>query len=253
MIVDVVVDVGNSRIKWGRCGTGMVTETISLAPDDPEAWGRQRQLWGKAKPLNWLICGVHPARRAELAAWVRRQGDRVQLLEYARQLPLCVRLEHPDRAGIDRLLDAVAVNARRRAGAPAVVIDAGSAVTVDWIDSEGAFCGGAIFPGLRLMAKALHDYTALLPVVEIPATPPPLPGTTTRTAMEAGIIAAVTGGIRELTHQLATLCPVTPELYLGGGDGPLLERALKSGSDAPFTLWPEMTLEGMRLTAETLA
>lgn len=253
MNVDVVVDVGNSRIKWGHCVAGTVAEAVSLPPDDAAAWTRQRELWHKAEPLNWMICGVHPARRDELAAWVRRQGDTVHLLEHARQLPLRVRLEHPDRAGIDRLLDAVAVNARRRAGVPAVVIDAGSAVTVDWVDAEGAFCGGAIFPGLRLMAKALHDHTALLPVVEVSVTLPPLPGATTRAAMECGIAAAVVGGIRELTRRLAALSPVPPELYLGGGDGPPLASALNAGADTPFVLWPEMTLEGLRLTAETLA
>ncbi|MEK7734665.1 MAG: type III pantothenate kinase, partial [Pseudomonadota bacterium] len=48
-----------------------------------------------------------------------------------------------------------------------LLVDAGSAVTVDYVDQDGAFCGGAILPGLRLMAKALHDYTALLPLIEV--------------------------------------------------------------------------------------
>ena len=94
----------------------------------------------------------------------------MRVLQYAGELPLRVELEKPDHVGIDRLLDAVAVNSRRAPGVPAVIIDAGSAVTVDLVDGAGAFRGGAILPGLRLMAKSLHDYTALLPLIELPRT-----------------------------------------------------------------------------------
>src|SRR5262249_13950963 len=155
----------------------------------------------------------HPQRRDALAAWAREQGDEVRLLERAEHLPLRVRLEHPDRAGIDRLLNAVAVNRRRRPGAPAVLVDAGSAGAVDWVDADGAFAGGAIFPGLRLMAKALHDYTALLPVVEVRGQPRELPGTSTRAAMECGIFWAVVGGVQALARALGRRSEVPPELY----------------------------------------
>lgn len=252
MSVDVVADVGNSRIKWGRCHADRVAEAVSLPPDDSDSWQRQRQSWYNDRPLRWVICGVHPGRRDSLAAWARQQGDAVLLLEHARQLPLVVRLEHPDRAGIDRLLDAVAANQHRRSGTPAVLIDAGSAVTVDYLDRDGAFCGGAILPGLRLMAQALHQYTALLPVVEVRPPVPAMPGVSTRAAMEAGIFAAVVGGIRTLVRELAAREVVPPQLFLCGGDGPLLEPALNAAASADVTryhLWPEMTLEGIRLSA----
>ena len=82
-------------------------------------------------------------------------------------MPLEVELEHPDKVGIDRLLNAVAANRRRQEHVAAILVDAGSAVTVDYLDGNGVFRGGAIFPGFRLMARALHDYTALLPIVDI--------------------------------------------------------------------------------------
>src|SRR6185312_8188631 len=109
----------------------------------------------------------------------------------ASSLPLRVLVQQLDHVGIDRLLDAVAANSRRPAGVPAIIIDAGSAVTVDLVDEAGAFTGGAILPGLRLMAKALHDYTALLPLVDPPTQAPPLPGTATIPAIESGIFWAV--------------------------------------------------------------
>ena len=239
---DLVVDVGNSRIKWGRCAGGRIADTAALPADAPEAWGAQLAVWGLGGPLSWAVTGVHPARRDALADWARRRGDAVEVVGEAR-LPLRVRLEHPQRVGIDRLLDAVAANSRRRPGVHAVVVDAGSAVTVDWLDRDGAFAGGAILPGLRLMALGLHEYTALLPLIEVSSVPP-VPGTSTPAAMAAGIFWAVAGGVRALVEQLASQAGTRPDVFLTGGDGPLLHPAL--GPDVQ--LWPAMTLEGIRLS-----
>src|SRR5262249_4773991 len=146
---------------------------------------------------TWVVSGVHPGRRDQLADWLRARGDTVHRVTSAAQLPLRVALAHPDRAGIDRLLDAVAVNTWRRPGTPAVVVDAGSAVPVDSLDPEGVFRGGAILPGLRLMAESLHAHTALLPLVEV-RYDTRAPGTTTVEAVQAGIVAAVVGAIEQL-------------------------------------------------------
>lgn len=248
MIPSLVVDVGNSRIKWGRCLAGCVAEGVSLAPDDPREWERQWRAWSLAAPVPAVVCGVQPAWRERVADWLRDRGSRVTLLTYAQSLPIQVALSEPDKIGIDRLLNAVAANQRRATGTPAVVVGAGTAVTVDWLDPEGIFRGGAILPGLRLMTQALHDYTALLPIVPIPEESPPIPGTSTAGAIQAGIYHAVIGGIRSLHDQLRRLSNSPPHLFLTGGDGPLLHRAMPETTE----LWPLMTLEGIRLTAEML-
>jgi type III pantothenate kinase len=160
---------------------------------------------------------------------------------------LAVKLAHPEKVGVDRLLDAVAANSRRRPGNPAVLIDAGSAVTVDWVDAEGAFCGGAILPGLRLMIESLHRYTALLPLIEVPQEPPAALGTDTRSAMASGVFWSVLGGIEALIARLSAQSPTPPDLFVTGGDAALMHRALTRGM-----LWPEMTLEGVRLSAVAL-
>ena len=78
-----------------------------------------------------------------------------------------INLEQPNHAGIDRILNAVACNTIRPAGTPAVIVDTGTATTVDAISPDGAFEGGSILPGFELCARALHQYTALLPFVTI--------------------------------------------------------------------------------------
>ncbi|MGH7750978.1 MAG: type III pantothenate kinase, partial [Candidatus Dormibacteria bacterium] len=141
----------------------------------------------------------------------------------------------------------VAANSRRSAGAAAVIIDAGSAVTVDCLDESGAFAGGAILPGLRLMAKALHDYTALLPLVEPPQKVPIVPGTATIPAIECGIFWAVAGGVQALLHEYRVRSGSSLVVFLTGGDGPLLRAVVPDAQS-----WPEMTLEGIRLSAEAM-
>ncbi len=136
---DVVVDVGNSRIKWGLCGSQAVRETCSLPPDDPAAWEQQRRQWGLESQCQWIVTGVHPPRRGRLTEWLRQCGQRVSVFDDPKDLPLRVLVARPDHVGMDRLFDAVAANSRRTAGVPAVVIDAGSAVTVDLLDGYGAF------------------------------------------------------------------------------------------------------------------
>jgi type III pantothenate kinase len=251
MRADFVADVGNSFIKWGRCADGAVVEQAYLSPDQPEEWQKQREAWGD-HAANWAIAGVHPARRDALVKWLRGDGEHVLLLDVAAKLPLRVQVDHPDRVGIDRLLDGVAANALRRSTTPAILVDAGSAVTVDWLDADGTFCGGSILPGLRLMAEALHDYTAMLPLLQV-HEPAPLPARSTTTAMQAGIFYAVAGGIAAIAERLAASCPQA-DVFLTGGDAGKLEGSLRemlpSSLGSSLRVVPWLTLDGVRIAAE---
>jgi type III pantothenate kinase len=265
---NLVADVGNTRIKWGFCaqvnGKLAVIRRATLA-DEPGAWEEQKARWNEEYHLwkiggavQWAVAGVHPERCQRLREWVAARGDRVVVLDKAAQLPLKVAVEQPDRVGLDRLLNAVAAQKELLPAQPAVLIDAGSAVTVDWLDEQHVFRGGAIFPGVRLMAKALHDYTALLPEVEVGPTVPPLPGKATAEAMQAGVYWAVLGGVEAITRRLARGAAVPPHLFLTGGDAEWLVEALDETDSPPWldgfakTLWPEQTLEGILLSAEAL-
>ena len=241
----LVADVGNSRLKWGRCDAERVLDAAALPLDDPAAWERQLAAWPADALRAWVVTGVSPPHVERFAAWLRMRGEAVRVLDGYGQLPLVVAVDHPETVGIDRLLNAVAANARPRGGRPAVLVDAGSAVTVDWVDGAGVFRGGAIVPGLRLMAQALHRYTARLPLVAVTSPCPPMPGRSTVPAIAAGVYGAVAGGISYLTRQLAAGSAEPPLVFVTGGDADLLAPAL----EPPFELWPHMTLEGVRLAA----
>lgn len=249
MSPDVVVDVGNTRAKWGRCEGGAVRATVSLPADQPRAWQQQYETWQLTSEAEWAVAGVSPQRVDQLAQWLKGRAAGALVVSSYAQLPLAVLVDVPGGVGMDRLLNAVAAARlwdRRRL--PAVIVDAGTAVTVDLVDGEGAFRGGSIMPGFRLMAQALHDHTALLPPVEVAESPPFVPGLSTVQAIRAGTYYAVIGGVNALIERLAGVSGAATHVYLTGGDASLLAPQV----DARAEVWPEMTLEGLRLTAEAL-
>src|SRR5207245_2796642 len=83
---------------------------------DPAGWKSQFEEWRLAPGMTWVVSGTAPAQRDALVRWLEGERQQVRVLDSAKQLPLKVNVEHPDRVGMDRLLNAVAVNARREAG-----------------------------------------------------------------------------------------------------------------------------------------
>jgi len=245
----LVADIGNTRIKWGICGPAGVERAAAL-PDDPDAWRRQLDDW-KIERGEWTIAGVHPGRRNRLAGFLREQRHVVNVVDHYSKLRLKVDVDAPEKVGIDRLLGVVAAKKLVPAGQAAVTVDAGSAVTVNLLDDAGAFAGGAIFPGLRLMAEALHDHTAQLPLVKVTEHAPVVPARSTVPAIAAGVHWAVVGGVAALLRQVAEPYPSEEPLpvFLTGGDAAVIAPDLLDRDRFRYEVRPLLTLEGLRLAA----
>ncbi|MGB0786095.1 MAG: type III pantothenate kinase [Alphaproteobacteria bacterium] len=95
-----------------------------------------------------------------------------------------VKLTRPSQVGADRLVNALA--GKTKFGSPAILIDTGTATTFDILDSEGAYVGGVIAPGVHVSAQALSDAAAQLPLVALDQPTSPI-GTDTRSAMQSGL------------------------------------------------------------------
>jgi type III pantothenate kinase len=251
---NIVVDVGNSRIKWGLCSEDLVVKFASLSHEARNNWEEQIKFWQIFQSMNWAVAGVSSKGCDGLLKWIEQRGDQVTVVRDRGKLPLSIAVPEPDRVGIDRLLNVVAAKSHVKREVSIFIIDAGSAITVDWVDRAGAFRGGAIFPGLRTMAQSLHDYTEALPLVKVPTegetSVPSLPGTCTASAIEAGIFWAAAGGIKAILRQLGERAGASRkrEVFLTGGDAHYLAPVM----DAEVRVWREMTLEGIRLAAEAL-
>jgi type III pantothenate kinase len=252
----IVADVGNARIKFGlftddgAIGLLEPDRTLSLLGkeaklDEIDAWLAEATCNDVPdRRYEWWIASVNRPATTRLIDWLHgnRSGDRVVMLASG-DLPLAVRLERPDMVGIDRLVDAVAVNRLRDAGHPAVIVDVGTAITVDLVSADGAFLGGAILPGIEMSARALHHFTDLLPLVDVSelAAPPPALGDSTKSAMKSGLFWGAVGAIRQLIERLGETASRTPQVFITGGAGPAVAKLL--GRETRHV--PNLTLSGI--------
>ena len=252
MTPDVVVDVGNTRIKWGRCVGERVTEMASLAGARPDEGDAQLAKWNLGSPLSWAVAGVQPEWQQRFAGWAESRGDRVGTVTHA-HVPVPTDVTERERVGIDRILNALAALVHVPEGWPLIVIGVGTAMTVDFVDPAGTFRGGAILPGPWMMAHALHEFTAKLPLVEPPPFDPDRPiGRNTREAIELGIQSAIFGAADTLVWNMSQLTELKPVLFITGGGLDLL-RGVGFTADLEGAVFdPLLTLDGVRLAAESV-
>jgi type III pantothenate kinase len=168
------------------------------------------------------------------------------------ELPIALAVDEPDAVGIDRVFGAIAARSMTPPDTPAITVDVGTAVTVNRIDAAGVFRGGAIFPGPTLMARALHEHTAKLPLIEL-TTPvsTPTPGRNTRDAIRTGIQVVVREGVAGLVMHFADVSPAPPSVYLTGGGADIFRGFPVAWCHEP-TFVPFLNLEGVRIAAEAL-
>jgi type III pantothenate kinase len=254
----IAVDVGNSRIKLGlfdrAADADGVVEPSRILELPTQDWDSARlTAWLPAGPAwaEWWIASVNRPATAHLTGWIMRQDSTpsghsapVRLLNAA-DLPLDIRVEHPERVGMDRLAAATAASRLRAPRRGALIVDSGSAITVDYVSADGAFLGGAILPGMGLAARALHEFTDLLPLVPLGelSEPPAALGTSTVTAIRSGLYWGAVGAVRELAERLSVGLVPPPELFLTGGAGPHLAWAFAN----PVRIAPHLVLSGIAM------
>jgi type III pantothenate kinase len=228
----IAVDIGNSRIKLGLFDgieaadrAPLPSRVLDLRIDEWD--GNRVAAWLPAGPTwpEWRIGSVNRGVARRVLDWIGQERltpagtpPATRLLT-AEDFPVAIGVEHPERVGIDRLAAAAAANRLRAPDRAALVIDIGSAITVDLVSADGVFLGGAILPGIELSARALNEYTDRLPLVtlnELTEAPAVL-GASTVAAIRSGLYWGVVGAIRELTSRLTEAHSPPPERFLTGG------------------------------------
>lgn len=191
----LAIDVGNTNTKFAvhdgklwRAQWRSSTDTSRTA-DEYAPWLNQiMALSGLsfADIKNCVISTVVPQALFNLRNLSRRYigSEPMVIGEDGLKLGIEVRIDKPNEAGADRLVNAV--GAYVEYGGPAIVIDSGTATTFDIVAADGAFEGGIILPGINLSLQALHDAAARLPRVEI-RDPGRVIGKDTVSAMQSGI------------------------------------------------------------------
>jgi type III pantothenate kinase len=188
-----------------------------------------------------IICSVVPNKAAVLKEFFETRCP-VHFLGQESPLGMGIDYPQPAQIGADRLANAAGVLTRH--GAPAIIIDFGTAVTFDVISAEPAYCGGVIAPGLGAMSAYLPGKTALLPVIEL-EEPASAIGKSTVQAMLAGAVFGYRGLVKEIITRIRLELGGTPKIIATGGDAALIAR----GVPEIDVVDPDITLDGLRQVA----
>jgi type III pantothenate kinase len=245
------IDIGNTNIHFGVHVNGAWGSTwrARTVPDKmPDEYAVLLNSFLGGDGITWdaidgvAIGSVVPRLTAAFVDLAQRYIE-VEPLVVTHRTDTGVRIaiDQPEQAGADRIINAAAVVALY--GAPAIVIDFGTATTFDVVAGDGSYRGGAIAPGIVLAQEALVSNTARLHKVDLHA-PPSVIGTNTIHAMQSGLfigyIAMLEGMVARIKAELAE--PNIQVIATGG---------LSALFDAHTRLFdriaPELTLEGLRL------
>jgi type III pantothenate kinase len=152
--------------------------------------------------------------------------------------------ESPETLGLDRL--AAVIGAQELfPNTPVLVIDAGTCITFDYIDSEGNYNGGSISPGLLMRLKAMHHFTGKLPLVDFNPNLEDFYGKNTKNAILSGVINGLLFEIKGYIKQYIAQNQDT-KIILSGGDSTFFDTKLKNSIFAPQILTePELVLIGL--------
>lgn len=179
-----------------------------------------------------VVCSVVPALDSLLKSELRRHiGGRIVEVASSLQLPFTLSYDSPESFGADRIA-LCALCRRLYPDEPVIALDIGTAITVDVLTSGGEYLGGLIMPGLDLMARALNERTARLPLVGMD-TPDTLIGRSTAECIRDGIIWSCVSGIEGLIGKITTLlCDNNeagePRVIVTGGSAPLIAGLLET-------------------------
>jgi type III pantothenate kinase len=241
----LLFDIGNTHTHVGLANARRVLKQINVPTREwfgENADALVKKFTGAKKIDSVVLCSVVPRATPIVRKSVRILW-KLAVLELSQKTLRGVGIDYPkpDSIGPDRLANAVA--ARQRFGAPVVVVDFGTAVTFDVINSEGNYIGGIIAPGLAAMTDYLHEKTALLPKIKIRETKIVI-GRSTEEAMLVGAVHGYRGLVRELIGELKReLKAKTLPVVATGGYAKLIAAKLPEIS----AVAPDLTLEGLRL------
>lgn len=190
---------------------------------------------------NIVVASVNPNVESVFYKSLGKEHEK-KILKIGREikLKLPILIENPQTVGIDRLLNGLA--AYRRTKTSTIVIDFGTAITIDIVSNKGEFLGGLILPGIKTSAYALNKQTALLPEVDI-KRPVNIIGKNSEDAIKAGIYFGTVGSVTYIIKELSRIYRDLKYIIATGGDA----KTFKKDIPEIDKFIPGLTLEGIRL------
>ena len=242
-MIILCIDVGNTHFHSGLVFDGDVLETHRWPTH--ELGIRAPMLLSRNDFEGVAYCSVVPEATWQLeAALHATDAPKPMRLDHLHCPGLGIGYRKPAEVGTDRLANSIGVQVT--CGAPAVVIDTGTALTFDLVSAKDGFIGGIIAPGMAMMTRYLHEKTALLPQLELAdlVTPAEI-GHSTRDAMKIGCTVGYAGMIKALLQrsreEFARRAEPEPTVVATGGGTEAWQRHLDE--EVPYI--PHLTMIGL--------
>lgn len=236
----LLVDLGNSRLKWACAGEGVWHGAATPRRRDGLGVDLER-VWGDMPPPDDVtVCSVAGARAdGALAAWTAAAWSLTPVFVRALAAGYGVvnGYRDPAQLGADRWSALVAA---RGLGLGAVAVaDCGTAVTVDAIDAQGRFVGGSILPGIEMARVALLGQTA--GITEAGAEADGVLGMSTAEGVAGGVLFGLAGAVERLVAECESALRAPLALVLTGGDAARIAPRLRREA----RLEPDLVLRGL--------
>src|SRR6266446_9546004 len=237
----LLIDISNSFTKLALASPKRIGRPSRIATNKLTA-AYLRRFIKRRKIDMFVVCSVVPKKNREVKSAARK----TQILWLGSHVKLGVGINYPSpkTIGADRLANAAAVAALY--GAPAIVVDFGTAVTFDIVSAEKKYIGGVIAPGLEAMTNFLYQRTALLPKLSL-KEPRSAVGKSTMEAMRAGAVIGYRGLVREIIGRIKAerFRRQKVQVIATGGYADLIAAQLAEID----SVHPNLTLEGLRIVA----
>lgn len=248
----LVVDIGNTSIKMGvyngRSLTGPFRIGTKLDITSDEFWLYTSQFFERKHiPVDYItdviISSVVPQINYTVASAFKKYY-RITPHIVGENIPVDMIMNYDDEKalGIDRLVDAYA--AFNKIKNAVVVVDFGTATTVDAVTQKGEFIGGMIFPGIKTSMDSLYEKTAKIPKIEI-IKPIENSGRNTTECMQLGIYYGYLGAVEKMIYKMKSVVGFDAKVIATGGFAKLFEKE----TIFDYTV-PTLQLEGIRMLFE---
>jgi len=245
----LAIDIGNSSADCGVFRGTRRTHRFRIEHGETSKAGTlARLIRSETNPTSPFdgacMSSVAPERDGEYIAAVRQAFGMRPLVATCANIPIKVRGYDLEQIGADRLLAALAAYERYRA--PVIVVDAGTAITIDYVNGRGEFCGGVIFPGASASARLLERSTALLPRVDMSGASRTIAKNTAE-AIRSGLRYGYAGAVDGIVERMTRESRAQPTVVATGGEARLISRA----SSSIVRTHDGLVLEGLRITWES--
>lgn len=240
----LLIDSGNSCIKWAWATTdSFVIDGYCQSNTVSSLHEKWKNYDAPVRVIVSNVAGERVASEIRKAVSVLWQKDAEFVVSSQSCCGLTNSYHNPEQLGIDRWMAMVA--ACQMIDGPAIIVDCGTAVTIDLVDEDKLFVGGVILPGLSTAFQSLRtDTDAVEGLSSIKSNTSPV-AQSTEDGVVAGVVLGLAGGIDRVIRDQSSLTDKTPVVFMTGGDA----RKIAPYLTMPVVMQPDLVLQGLRIVA----